>query len=184
MSLRIAVISGFYCIYRASLYVGETRNSRNLVLISFFPVELPLGALCCANFTLVPGRECFVVVTYARKFFPISQNHLFSHREIFLTPFHKHPHVQDNIPLPRVRITAGAVAPRTIPIVPAAKSGSGGGGEEICRFYPNCSRGGACFYSHPPTRGSKPPPPAPKPAVGRGQRPLTGGSYKWTATRP
>jgi len=94
------------------------------------------------------------------------------------------PLSKDNIPLPRLRNTgppAGtAAAPRTVPVVPAAKSGSG----EICRFYPNCNRGGACFYFHPPVR-SKPPQQAPSRPIGKGQRPLTG-SYKWTsaATRP
>ena len=93
--------------------------------------------------------------------------------------------------MPRVRITGptpagkAAAALKTIPVVPApAKSGSGGGSGEICRFYPNCSRGGACFYYHPPTK-SKPPPQAQSRPIVRGQRPLTG-SYKWTsaATRP
>ena len=147
------------------------------------PVARPPGALCSAKFTLVTNVSSVYVMPKGLSNITVM---FFSLRELLLTPFHKHLHDQDNIPLPRVRNTgppAGtAAAPRTVPVVPAAKSGSG----EICRFYPNCSRGGACFYYHPPPVRSKPPPqPAHSRPMVKGQRPMPG-SYKWTsaATRP
>ena len=150
------------------------------------PTDRGGGVLCSAKFILVSANDsdkCFVAVcTLCRNVFPISFT--VSERGLFITPFHKHPHDQDTIPLPRVRITGPA-----IPVVPApVKSGSGGSGNggEICRFYPNCSRGGACFYYHPPPTRSKPPPqPAHSRPMVKGQRPMPG-SYKWTsaASRP
>ena len=55
--MRVAVISGFYCIHRtrpASLDVGETGNSRNLLLISFAPSNVRLARCVMQNLPWCP----------------------------------------------------------------------------------------------------------------------------------